>query len=507
MKKNIENSIKDSLNDLELPYNSNAWDSLSAKLDAGAAPSGDSGSSVDSAIKSSLENYELPYAASAWTVMNSKLDATSGTGVDQAVKSSLENYEIPYAAAAWTAMNAKLDAKDAPRSYIRWYVAASILVATLAVSYLAVTNSDEEQNSSTASSEIAQNKTPKTTNNKSNTSSTSDGTEVNSNGNTPSNIETPANVGTTANGGELLTGNEPVIPADINPPNNGGTDPVIVNQGVGSNVVDPTVPQVSTPAAPFILPFVDNVCQGAAIKIANENKYPISIVFPNGSVWSARGKSETKLTTAVAGIYVVGYMEDGQLQKEGSFNVNSAPTSDFDFVNLDEILLDGLPTTEVSTISPGVKHEWNYGKQTSYGSEANPHFFTKGAHDIELTVTGSNGCKSSITKRVNIEDNYNLLAVNAFDPRSLDIRNNRFIPRALVERIGVKFSMIIVDHTDGHIMYETSDANQGWDGIDRTTGEQLGYQKTFIWKVSIANPQTGENSIYGSSAIILPRQN
>ena len=64
MKKNIENSIKDSLNDLELPYNSNAWDSLSAKLDAGAAPSGDSGSPVDNAIKSSLENYELPYAAS-----------------------------------------------------------------------------------------------------------------------------------------------------------------------------------------------------------------------------------------------------------------------------------------------------------------------------------------------------------------------------------------------------------------------------------------------------------
>ena len=90
--------------------------------------------------------------------------------------------------AAWTAMNAKLDAKGAPRSYIRWYVAASILVATMAVSYLAITNSDEEQKSSTPSSEITQNKTPKTTNNKSNTSSTSDGPEVNSNGNTPSAI-------------------------------------------------------------------------------------------------------------------------------------------------------------------------------------------------------------------------------------------------------------------------------------------------------------------------------
>ncbi|MDB4075112.1 hypothetical protein N8Z27_00640 [Crocinitomicaceae bacterium] len=472
MKKNIENSIKDSLNDLELPYNSNAWDSLSAKLDAGAAPSGDSGSPVDNAIKSSLENYELPYAA-----------------------------------AAWTAMNAKLDAKDAPRSYIRWYLAASILFATMAVSYLAITNSHEEQKSSTPSSEITQNETPKITNYKSNTSSTSDEPEVNSNGNTPSDIVTSVNIGTAANGGQPLTGNEPVIPLDINTPNNGGPDPVIVNQGGGSNVVYPIEAQVSTPAVTFILPLVDNVCQGESIKIANENKYPISIIFPNGSVWSARGRSETKLTTAVAGIYVIGYMEDGQLQEEGSFNVNSSPTSDFDFVNLDKILLDGLPTTEVSSISSGINHEWKFDEQTTNGSEAAAHFFTKGNHDIELTVTGSNGCKSSITKQVNIKDNYNLLAVNAFDPRSLDARNNRFIPIALVERIGVKFSMIIVDHTDGHIMYETSDASQGWDGIDRATGEQLGYQKTFIWKVSIENPKAGENSVYGSSAIILPRQN
>ena len=238
MKKNIENIIKDSLNDLELPYNSNAWDSLSDKLDAGSAPSGDSGSPVDNAIKSSLENYELPYAASAWT-----------------------------------AMNAKLDAKGAPRSYIRWYVAASILVATLAVSYLAITNSDEEQKSSTPSSEITQNKTPKTTNNKSNTSSISDGPEVNSNENIPSDIVTSANVRTAANEGQPLTGNEPVIPLDINTSIHGGTDAVIVNQGGRSNVVYPIEPQVSSPAVAFILPLVDNVCQGESIKISNQNKY------------------------------------------------------------------------------------------------------------------------------------------------------------------------------------------------------------------------------------------
>ena len=81
------------------------------------------------------------------------------------------------------------------------------------------------------------------------------------------------------------------------------------------------------------------------------------------------------------------------------------------------------------------------------------------------------------------------------------------MPRALVERENVKFTMIIVSPEDGHIMYETSDASQGWNGVDRTTGEALPYQKTFIWKVTIENPEAGERPVYGGSSVIIPRQN
>ncbi|NRA12124.1 MAG: hypothetical protein HRT57_09245, partial [Crocinitomicaceae bacterium] len=408
--------------------------------------------------------------------------------------------ELPYAASAWTVMSAKLDAKDTPRSNTRWYVAASILAVALTASFIALNDSTEEQKPSTQPSEVAQNKTPETDNNKGNNSSTSPTKDVNYNEATPSNIETPTN------GGQPIVVNEPTKPIN-NPAVSGEGNPLAVPPTNGPNEPNPGANNTTPVIAPFILPVVNNVCQGTSIKITNANEYPMSIVYPNGSIWSARGESETTLTTAISGTYIIGYMKDGQLQEEGSFNVDIAPTSDFDFVNLHDILLDGLPTTEVSTSSPGIKHEWKYGNQTSSGSQAAAHFFKKGNYDIELTVTGSNGCKSSITKVVNIKDNYNLLAVNAFDPRSLDARNNTFIPRALVERNDVNFSMIIVNHTDGHIMYETSDASQGWDGIDRATGEQLGYQKTFIWKVSIENPELGESSVYGSSAIILPRQN
>ena len=48
MKNNLENSIKQSLENYELEYNSSAWDAMSNKLDASAPSYGGADSSVDS---------------------------------------------------------------------------------------------------------------------------------------------------------------------------------------------------------------------------------------------------------------------------------------------------------------------------------------------------------------------------------------------------------------------------------------------------------------------------
>jgi hypothetical protein len=56
--------------------------------------------------------------------------------------------------------------------------------------------------------------------------------------------------------------------------------------------------------------------------------------------------------------------------------------------------------------------------------------------------------------------------------------------------------MVILDPNDGGIVYETSDASQPWDGIDSRDGKMIGSNKTFVWKVSIKNPESGEKSEY-----------
>ncbi len=56
--------------------------------------------------------------------------------------------------------------------------------------------------------------------------------------------------------------------------------------------------------------------------------------------------------------------------------------------------------------------------------------------------------------------------------------------------------MVILDPTDGGIVFETSDASQPWDGIDKRDGKLVDIKKVYIWKVTIKFPETGEKSEY-----------
>ena len=71
MKNNIENSIKESLENLDLPYSPSSWDAMRLHLDANSVDR--SGSSVEQAIKSSLEKFETAYNPSAWSILESEL--------------------------------------------------------------------------------------------------------------------------------------------------------------------------------------------------------------------------------------------------------------------------------------------------------------------------------------------------------------------------------------------------------------------------------------------------
>ncbi|MBM3164992.1 MAG: hypothetical protein FJZ80_05965 [Bacteroidetes bacterium] len=121
--------------------------------------------------------------------------------------------------------------------------------------------------------------------------------------------------------------------------------------------------------------------------------------------------------------------------------------------------------------------------------------FNKGSYTLSVETTNEQGCRGKSIETFYVAEDYNLLAVNAFEPLSQDLRKSNFIPFALTQR-NTPFRMIIVDPSDGGIVYETSDALLPWDGIDKRNGKLADTNKAYVWKVSLSKPEPGEKVDY-----------
>ncbi|MFM6947181.1 MAG: hypothetical protein ACKOWW_08580 [Flavobacteriales bacterium] len=109
-------------------------------------------------------------------------------------------------------------------------------------------------------------------------------------------------------------------------------------------------------------------------------------------------------------------------------------------------------------------------------------------------------CNTTESLTIISDQNYNLLAVNAFNPQSRDERNARFMPYALTIR-EVRFVLTIIDPDNGAVIFNTADAQNAWDGIDQRTGQLIKAQKAYIWRVLLENPLPGEKNTYTGTIV------
>lgn len=124
-------------------------------------------------------------------------------------------------------------------------------------------------------------------------------------------------------------------------------------------------------------------------------------------------------------------------------------------------------------------------------------FKQKGNYVVSCKVKGQNGCESTANTMVNIENNYNLLAPNAFTPNG-DNLNESFIPKALLITT-TPFIMTIYDKS-GKLVFETNDASRPWDGLytkDLTPAPSGSY----VWVVQLTNEDNKIESYQGQVTI------
>jgi hypothetical protein len=411
--------------------------------------------------------------------------------IEELFKQALEGHELPYDASAWKGLTNKLDKNipaQSPVKVWRWVLGSLVLISI--TSLLLWNNSKETSN--TKKNEIGENTSQK---------------------GKPTKIEKSTNkkdITSQKNKKQAVAISQenvfeiPTIDTDYN--ENLNVDEIQKEEIVSTDErIDPVqkhendVPVNSS----IVYPTLSFNCIGDQKVLSNKNATDLVLVTPSNLQLIIPAKSETSVTIEEKGYYRIGIMS-----AEGIFNehtnqlVNESPSLDFSVEDLN--YLNGLPTLPINIKSneTTIAIYLNNKLVASNLKETEIYLFKKGANQVSISCSNEFNCKASITKTVNTVEDYNLLAVNAFDPFSNDARKSTFMPFALTQR-KTAFNLIIIDPSDGGIVFESSDASNAWDGYDKRNGKMAAANKAYIWKVNIANPEHKENIEYKGTIVRL----
>jgi hypothetical protein len=251
------------------------------------------------------------------------------------------------------------------------------------------------------------------------------------------------------------------------------------------------------------LPELSDICIGDVLNINANKGETILVEDPNGTIYSISNEANVfdAFIAQTEGLHLAWIQGVSKESDYKSFNVKPLPKVDIEILDKN-IFENGLPTTKLSTSCISNNYLWEFeGLNTTIQSkDANVNYYKKGTYHAKLTVKNDLGCSNTASQIITVDNDYNLLAVNGFDPMSNDNRKNTFMPFALTQR-SVAFRMIVVDPKDGGIIFESTDASNPWRGIDNRTGQIVEPNKAYIWQVILETPEVGEKSEYKGTIV------
>lgn len=412
-------------------------------------------------------------------------------------RESLESYELPYDASAWTALEKKLSSKR-KSNFLKWgFGGAAVLLLMIGIASLIRYNNaaeDSKTNLPLTENNSSESKNQTKTDNKTNLTekTISEKTVLNSPEETiqPKKIE--------GNNSHLNASNITITPMDYSPKN-----VKITNES--ETFENKSVISKEEETYKIQLPSFSSKCQGDKFEIMNKIGHTLVLVLPSGKKITANEGETLSQTLHENGNYKVYYADKSQsthILEEKSFIVNKSPLLELQLADA----LDyetGLPVLhcECSTNESNVNWYLNSKTCTSTSDFKNDLvMFDKGRNTIELSVKNEIGCEAKTSRIFQVQEDYNLLAVNSFSPSSHDVRRINFMPYALTIR-NIPFVLTILDSDNGGTVFTSTDASQPWDGIDRRTGNLVPLDKAYIWKVVLSSPNKGEKSIYKGTIV------
>ena len=415
--------------------------------------------------------------------------------IDELIKSALEGHEMPYDNNAWNSLNKKLNHPIAPIKPFKFWFLGSSIIAVITISSLLYFSSKQEEKSDKPGEQKtdvieksnSQSATSKKTNSEIKTGIQDE--KISSN-----ELEAKEDVKKETKTNLILPEVNEVLAKEITKDlklDEEIANPKKENSVITKKVTEPDVPSFS------------NKCLGENLKVINKNDESMTLIFPSGKKVSVAESATENIKLSEEGKYELLVNSKQKETYNSFFSVYENPRATLlvdDELNYET----GLPIIrgEVQTFEETIN--WKIDKVVSANSSkaktAEFYFFEKGQFELEVIVSNEKGCSSSEIKRIFIEKDYNLLAVNAFDPLSDDSRKNTFMPYALSKRNSA-FFLIIIDPDNGGIVFESSDYSKPWEGIDKRNGKLVDESKVYIWKVTLASPEKNEKAVYKGTII------
>ena len=415
------------------------------------------------------------------------------------IKDAVESYEAPYSAEAWQSLNKAMGPSKA--TLLKW-VGSSAAIIALAIFGYTYFNTNEVEIKEELIAETVQNKESKefikkiedsvydTEGKLINDTNSSDDSDLKliTDNNTPNdtNIEDPnvidSSTETKSNPKDIISAG----PNDVSTTNENKTD------------ITKTTPEFKAK----VIALKTRQC------LSNEFHFTPSVPKQNaiyewhlgdGTILTA---STVNHTYELAGNYLVELILRDQSTKEIlktspslEITVLEEPNTSFTYENgttTEPITYFNNTTSDKNTL------HWEIENLNSSNLENFEFSFKhKGRFTVNLTATNENGCSTTSTQYINIEQDYNLFAPNAFSPDG-DNLNDNFMPKAL-PLLNQPFTLTIYDR-QGKLVYQTSDSSQPWDGINMQDGKPAS-NGIYVWACQLTN-ENGETEIYQSQVVI-----
>ncbi len=234
------------------------------------------------------------------------------------------------------------------------------------------------------------------------------------------------------------------------------------------------------------------------LSLANSNE-PVEIHWDFGDGSSAEGPTAVHVYSE-AGNYLLKLSaksvlyEDRILNESYSIQVNSIPSAEFDMKMGDNMLANPKVTFN-SESENSSSLEWIFNDERIENKEVVEKIFAKkGSYSVGLVVFNQFQCSDTAFTHFIIENDFNLLAPNAFSPNGDGI-NDTFIPQA-IPYLNQGFTLKIYDPKSGQMIFETSNFELPWNGRFMNNGNKMN-EGAYAWSVI-----TEDGSVYKGTILI-----